>query len=209
MHSVRHMATGIAGTLIAAGMAAAMFIWPNYREASAVRSQVAHLASRMEAHDGHVAAVELLATEVQRAQDRAERELKLIGAGPDVAALIRHMSSEIDGVHVMDQTFTAGKSASAPVAGADNFMIQPVMVEMRGRFAAVMGLISRVESLGRLVRVSSVRIGCDRATEDGSSPEVQAAVCLEVVYASGEDHGRRNASQGETPVDARVEGVRR
>ena len=63
MQSNKHFAIGIAATIAVAAMASILFIWPNYREARAVRAQVAELEGRVIKLASRTEEVERLAAE--------------------------------------------------------------------------------------------------------------------------------------------------
>lgn len=61
------------------------------------------------------------------------------------------------------------------------WMSLPAIVEMNGRFEAVIDALGRVESSDRLVRVRSIRISRARNAEAGSG-EIEATIDLDTVF---------------------------
>lgn len=185
MQTTKHLvfgALGVAGLVTAVVL---MFVWPNYREARAVRARVADLQARASTLAVRAQAVDRLADEVQAARDHITNDLKVIPESADVAGLIRKLSDTIDGVNVVDQTFTAGAPGDA-IAGMESpAMVTPVTAEMRATFESIFALLRKGESMDRLVRVASVRLQCKRDDKQGGAaavPVLSASVSLEVVY---------------------------
>ena len=182
MQNTRHLALGVAATLAVAAAASALFIWPNYREARAVRLQVAELQGRVSALGSRTKAVERLAEDLHAARMRVQHDLKVIPETADIAGLIRKLSDTIDAVNVVEQTFTAGTPGEAIIGGDSPAMMMPVTADMRATFESVLALIRKAETMGRLVRVSSVRLLCKREEQKTDVPLLHASVGLEVVY---------------------------
>jgi hypothetical protein len=182
------------GALVVVGimtMAVVLFIWPNYREAKVVRTHVADLEARANTLESRALAVDHLAAEVDLARTRMANDLKVIPESADVAGLIRKLSDTIDGVNVVDQTFTAGTAGVAIVGVESPARATPVAADMRATFESIFALLRKAESMDRLVRIASVRLLCKRdEPNQGSSdvPVLTASVSLEVVYEPLEPH---------------------
>jgi Tfp pilus assembly protein PilO len=136
---------------------------------------------------GQTQQLEHLVSEVARAQNRVDNELKTIPETPDLAGLIRKLSQDVDRVRVLDQTFTAGTPAEAIIGSKAEVEAMPLTVDMESTFDSVFALIQNVESIDRLVRVSSVRIGCKREVNAQTAaqidaPIVKATVSLEAIF---------------------------
>ena len=189
MWTTKHMAMGTLTVCVIVALAVMLFIWPNYREAKTVRAQVADLRARASTLLAREKAVERLAGDVHTAREHIVSDLKVIPETADVAGLIRKLSDAIDGVNVLDQTFTAG-TPSAALAGASaggaHAMATPVAADMRATFDSVFALLRKAESMDRLVRVASVRLLCKRDDQKGAKtsdvPVLAASVSLEVVF---------------------------
>jgi len=196
MRNSRQMILSVGGVLGAVALAMVFLVLPNYREARAVRAQAEDLRARSATLNVRQQAVERLAEEVRLAKEHAASDLKIIPESADIAGLIRKLSDSIDGVNVVDQTFTAGTPGEAIIGGNSTAMSLPVSADMRATFESVMALIRKAESMERLVRVSSVQLACkreepkagvgapnSRSSEYGSPvPLLTASVGLEVIY---------------------------
>jgi hypothetical protein len=209
MRTGKQMTMGIGTVGVVAAAASLLFIIPNYREARAVRSQVSDLQARVSTLETRKRAVDELEHDVLAAREVAASKLKSIPETADVAGLIRRLSDRIDGVNVLEQTFTAGTPGPAIIGEErDSGSVQalPVAADMQATFDAVIALIDNAERMNRLVRVGSVRLMCRRdepsaggqssgkkGTANHSSapagsdltPLLQASIGLEVIYDSG------------------------
>jgi hypothetical protein len=194
MRTTKHFTLALLGVVAALGIAALLFIMPNYREARAVRLQVRELQARLSSLGNRTQAVERLARDVESAREHVANDLKIIPESADVADLIRKLSYPIDGVTVTDQTFTAGSPADAIVGGVGardegkNAEAQappqalPVSAELSATFESVLALVQKAEAMDRLIRVASVRMLCKRDEQMGDVPLLKASVGLEVIY---------------------------
>jgi hypothetical protein len=202
MRTTKQLILAVLIVVAAMALLAALIIWPNYREAAAVRQQVRELHERLARLGDRTQEVARLGQEVQAARQHVQNDLKIVPESADVASLIRKLSYPIDGMTVADQTFTAGSPADAivtalatspePETAKDRPTPQamPVTAELFATFESVLGLIVQAESMERLVRVSSVRVSCQReqqqqmktTTTTTEIPLLKASIGLEVIY---------------------------
>lgn len=220
MQSGKHMAIGVAVVAAIVGVATAVFIVPNYREANTVRVQVADLQARVETLAEREAELDLLEQQVRNAREQVLVNLKTIPETADVAGLIRNLSDRIDGVNVLEQTFAAGTAGPA-IIGDDRVTARsmPVAADMRATFESVLALIAKAETMPRLVRVASVRLQCKREDERsaansmkgsgaavpasvGSVPVLSASIGLEAIFDSdqGDVAGDQESKAANHPV---------
>jgi Tfp pilus assembly protein PilO len=180
MSSRRHLAFAILLLLAVVGLGGVLLVWPAYREASRHNRRTSLLHHKGENYDVQARRIATLTKQVEQMTRRVETELKAIPDTPDIADLMRRLSMPVDGVHVQDQTFTAGDPRDA-VPGADlPVLVQPLTVEMAARFDAIFTLMRLAESMDRLLRVSSVSIAVDRTkTQDTVA---SATIVLESVF---------------------------
>lgn len=158
----------------------AIFTWPNYARGNALQSEMRGLSEKI----GHLDDAE---RDVASRRD-ALRELREDHAAacrhvpdhPDVANLMNHLSIGVDGVAVLDQTFTVRGTPDG--AAEDRFKILPLVVELETSFSHAFDVIRRVEALDRLVRVRSVRMAGDMDTLNGNGAMIKTSVGLDVVY---------------------------
>ena len=186
MPTDRRMVIGMSVIGAIAAAASVLFIIPNYREARTLHRQIADLQRRAGTLVTRSEVVDKLAHEVQLASEHAANDLKSIPDSPDVAGLIRKLSLPIDGVTVIEQTFTAGTPGEAIVGGEHSAMAMPLAADMYATFDSIMALINKAESMSRLVRVASVRLLCKRDEQKTDVPLLSASIGLEAVYDAQE-----------------------
>lgn len=170
--------------LLAGGVA--VEVWPTYRDAQELRDEAQTLEQRVEGLETATNEVERLATELASVQQQINGDLKIIPEQADIASIIRRLSLPVDGDTVVDQTFTTGSSNPAiPEDEKSTVELTPLTVDMKANFDSVFALVRAVEMMDRLIRVSSVRIECDREKDlrdfDGN-PLINATVGLEAIY---------------------------
>jgi Tfp pilus assembly protein PilO len=192
MSSNRQILLGALGLLALVSVMARMFIWPGYREAASVRQKCATLRTKIAGLGDENQQVHLLAEQVEQARRRVSLAYKNIPQTPDVAELIRKLSLPVDGVSVIDQTFTAGTPEDVNVGNERHgapLKIMPLKVEMSATFDSVFALMRAAESMNRLMRVSSLKVSCKRdekaqgaAASNERMPILTATVGLEAVF---------------------------
>jgi len=181
MHERGHQIMAIvtaAGILLAGG---AMFAFPPYKERHAIGAEIADLETRIQDLDGLTEEVQVLAEEYTDLRGGLEQDLKAIPGRPGVSEIMRKLSLPVDGMTVLDQTFTAGGAGDAVIGAEHAEQAVRVSVEMDATFEAVFALIHAAEKLDRLVRVGTVRLSAAR-DQDDSLPMLTASVGLDVIY---------------------------
>ncbi len=180
MSSRRHLAFAILSLLAVVTLGGVLLVWPSYREAARHNRRTVLLHQKGENYDAQARRIATLTKQVERMTHRMETELKAIPQTPDIADLMRRLSMPVDGVHVHDQTFTAGDPREAVPGGDMPILIQPLTVEMDARFDSIFALTRLAESMDRLLRVSSINIAVDRTnTQDTVA---SASIVLESVF---------------------------
>ena len=180
MSSRRHLAFAIMSLLAVVGLGAVLLVWPSYREASRHNRRTLLLHHKGQNYDAQARRIATLTKQVEKTTHRMKTEQKTIPETPDIADLMRRLSMPVDGIHVLDQTFTAGDPRNAVPGGDLPVLVQPLTVEMVARFDAIFALMRLAESMDRLLRVSSISIAVDRTnTQDTVA---SATIVLESVF---------------------------
>jgi len=182
MSSSRHLTMAVLAALLVVGLGGLLLVWPSYRELAEINRQTEVLRDKGENHHVQVRSIANLKTELDRTRDQIASELKLIPDSPDVADVMRILSKPLDGVHVHDQTFRSGNTREAVPGGDVSVRVQPLTVEIEGRFGAIFDLIVAVESMQRLVRIGSLRVECDHRPDNYDWRVAKATIVLEAVY---------------------------
>jgi Tfp pilus assembly protein PilO len=191
MTANRPMLAVSAAAVFVAAAAALLFIGPNYREASRDADRIEELTLKNTVMDEKTRQVEQLARELSEARRIVDEDLKIIPEAPDAASLIRALSLPVDDSSVKSQTFTTGGPVEA-VPGATEGPVAlalPLTVEIEARFDAVIAVVRAAERSRRLVRLSSLRLSCDRdRAGDADEPMVTATIGLDAIYLPQVDH---------------------
>jgi len=149
--------------MVVAG-ATALATWfgvrPLHLRAADLEQDVASLHERIAISSVPEARLEAARAERDRRREMLRREGfdRMPDGSPDLAGVIRRLSLPIDGVRVLDQTFTAGRSGTAASGAPDGWFATPIRVELVGDWSAVRDLLEVVDGLDVPVRTTSVRL---------------------------------------------------
>jgi len=180
MSSRRHLAFAILSLLTVVILGGVLLVWPAYREAARHNRRTLLLHHKGENYDAQARRIATLTKQVELMTHRMETELKAIPETPDIADLMRRLSMPVDGVHVYDQTFTAGDPREAVPGGDLPIRVQPLTVEMDARFDSIFALMRLAESMDHLLRISSISIAIDRTDKENTI--ATASIVLESVF---------------------------
>lgn len=100
---------------------------------------------------------------------------------PDLAGVIRRLSLPIDGIRVMDQTFTARRSASAGIGAPAWWKSRPVQVEIVADWSSIRGFLELVDDLPNPVRTTTFRL--ERLDSEAGMARLQLE--LDALHLSG------------------------
>ena len=184
MFSNRHIMVAAILLAVCVLLIGGLFIYPNYRKAASIRTQVRELQRKMDGLDGQTQEVEKLARDVRAQRIRMEAEQKVIPTTPDMSNLMQKLSQPVDYINVIAQNLTTGSAADAIVNAPDDCGVKamPLTVDMDASFESVFALVRSAESVRRLVRVASVRITCKRDEKNPDNAIVKATIGLEAIY---------------------------
>lgn len=172
----------ILGVAAVLGTGGALIIWPNYSRVARMAARIADLQYKAANSEVQTTAVKRLTDEVETARAYVRKELKTLPDSPDVAELIGVLSVPVDGRTVKDRQFTKGKPVEAVQGGPATTLAMPLTVEMKATFSSVFRLLQMVESMDRLVRVTSVRLTTEKTAEPQPTPFLTATIGLEAIY---------------------------
>lgn len=161
-------------------------VHPEYSRAAEARAEV----SRLERESSSIGATEsrlaTLEAEKKRRVAIEERQLREIPKGADEAGLADALALSVDdgganawSVRLLEPESIESKSAS------DNWKALPAVIEMQGRFAAVVEALRRVEDSDRLVRVRTIRVSRPRSSANGAET-IDATVELDTIFVAEE-----------------------
>ncbi len=182
MSSSRHLAMAVLVLVALASLGGLTLAWPCYRDAAEISRQAEELRRKGEQPHGKAAEIAALAAEQEALDRRIQTEFKLVPKSADLAGLMQSLSVRVDRARVDYQTMLSGEPREA-APGSSKAMAQPLTVEMQARFDAAFELLQTIESLPRLLRVSSVNIVCEGGQDQNDPrPLAKATVVVEAIY---------------------------
>lgn len=148
-----------AAVLIALGaMLATWFgVRPLHVRADALEQRTTDLLVRADEAEVPTARLERLRMERDRRRRMLEDECPLVDAAmpPDLASVVGRVSLPIDGVTVVDQTFTAGTAGPAGLAAPEDWRATMIVIETVASWTAIRRQLTLVEALDVPVRTTS------------------------------------------------------
>ena len=171
----------LAGTLLLTILFVCFFIVPNYNIATHASSEADLLEERIEQLQLRQIEVEQMHRDFKSMQAKVQDECKQVPSTPDMSQIVKALSLEVDGRHVLDQSFTAGSITAHPKL-ENVFEVQPLAVTLHADFESIFTVIQNVESMNRLVRVSSVRMIRKESDANVSAPALEASIGLLAMY---------------------------
>jgi hypothetical protein len=169
------------GAFILTVLFVCFFIVPNYQNATFASAGAIELELRIEQLERRQVEVEKMHQDFVAIKNKIQSECKFVPTSPDTAQIVKALSLEVDGQYVLDQSFTTGTS-SAKLQEDGGFSVQPLAVTLHADFDSIFSVIENVESMNRLIRVSSLRITAKDVEKDGEVPILDAAIGLHAMY---------------------------
>jgi Tfp pilus assembly protein PilO len=176
----------LAGTLLLTILFVCFFIVPNYNIATHASTEADLLEERIEQLQLRQIEVEQMHHDFKLMQAKVQDECKQVPSTPDMSQIVKTLSLEVDGRHVLDQSFTAGSITAHPKL-ENVFEVQPLAVTLHADFESIFTVIQNVESMNRLVQISSVRVSRKEADADKTAPVLEAAIGLHAMYDMEEE----------------------
>ena len=164
MLSDRGTVTTFIGVVLSLGIGFAFLVWPQYRSARATFAEIETLEYKIENSDAESESLEQLADKLQEVKTHFHDDLKEIPLEADMAGLMAGLTIPVDHKTLIDQQFTAGQPVVVNTVPDQTIEALPLKVEMLASFGTVYSLIETVESMNRLVRISSLQL--ERSEED-------------------------------------------
>jgi len=156
------------------------FILPNYKSTDQAVIETVKLEARIEQLELRQFEVEQMRVDYQSLKHQVSEECKIVPTTPDISQIVQALSLEVDGHEVLDQSFTAGSASMKPTTVG--FSVQPLAVTLHAQFDSIFSVIQDVESMNRLVRVSSLRVTRKETQSDEFAPALEAAIGLHAMY---------------------------
>jgi hypothetical protein len=175
------------GSFVLTVLFVCFFIWPNYQSSQHATKSAIELEARIAQLERRQIEVEQMHEDLLLMESQVAFDCKLVPASPDTAQIVKALSLEVDGLHVLDQSFTAGATASK-LQQENSFAIQPLAVTLHADFDAIFSVVQNVESMNRLIRVSSLRISTINSEGASEVPVLEASIGLHAMYDNGDYH---------------------
>tara|TARA_B100000959_G_C14876427_1_gene580631 strand:- start:470 stop:1033 length:564 start_codon:yes stop_codon:yes gene_type:complete len=176
----------LAGTLLLTILFVCFFIVPNYNIAGHASTESDVLEDRIEQLQLRRVEVEQMHRDFNSMQSQVQDDCKQVPSMADMSQIVKALSLEVDGRHVLDQSFTAGSISQHPKL-ENVFEVQPLAVTLHADFGSIFTVIQNVESMDRLVQISSVRVSRKEADADKTAPVLEAAIGLHAMYDMEEE----------------------
>ena len=173
-------------TLLLTILFTSLFIAPNYNVALHASSESDVLEARIEQLHRRQVEVEQMYLDFKAMKKQVQDECKHVPSTPDMSQIVKTLSLDVDGRYVLDQSFTAGPIVAQPQEG-NAFVVQPLAVTLHAGFEEIFSVIKNVESMNRLVQVSSVRMSRKQADADETAPVLEAAIGLHAYFDMEEE----------------------
>jgi len=174
------------GTFVLVVLVLFCFAMPNYKTATFNAGEASRLEDRINKLERRQVEVQQMREEYETLVSQVHGEYKNVPGSPGTAQIVQALSLEVDGVHVVDQSFVAGSKSNKINKNEDAFFVQPLAITMEADFNSIFSVIEQAETLNRLIRVSSIRISRSERDADTTSVMLEAAVGLHVPYDSVE-----------------------
>jgi len=177
------------GTFTLAIIVVFCFAWPNYRTARTNVEEAGRLEDRISRLERRQVEVGQMRSTYKALEQRVQDRYKHVPTSPNTAQIVQVLSLDVDGIHVLDQSFVAGSTSKRTTySGEDMFSVQPLAITIEADFNSIFSVIRKAESMDRLIRVSSIRISSQPSENLGVATTLEAAVGLHAPFDPREDH---------------------
>jgi Tfp pilus assembly protein PilO len=155
-------------------------VGPSAVRARDIGQQIAAAEAELAKPNGGPELIVSLEQELAQLRELADGGMTPIPPDADVAGLIGRLSRMFDDAQLGEREVTTGQPAQLDEASA-----LPMSVSVQGPFPSILGVLMRIESLDRLVRIERLRLTGlhSRKGPVDRSGEVRASVQVEVFYA--------------------------
>ena len=168
------------GSFVLSALFVCFFIVPNYKSAEQATVESVNLEVRIQQLELRQVEVEKMRSDYQSLKNQVNAECKRVPSTSDMSQIVQALSLEVDGHNVLDQSFTSGMTSMKP--SGEGFSAQPLAVTLHADFDSIFSVIQNVESMNRLVRVSSVRMTRKESDANVSAPALEASIGLLAMY---------------------------
>lgn len=122
-------------------------------------------------------------TEVERLRDKLDSSERYIPRDAELASVLRGLTEAVEAEGVTEQDFQTDEPRRYK-----HYSVLPVELEFEDTFNASYGVLERVETMPRLVRVESLNLRVmDRESSKSGAPRMQASLRLSGFYTGPQE----------------------
>ena len=159
------------------------FIWPNYSSAGRVADKIASLEGKIGRLEDARISLEEQTNAVRELQTERKSKCRHVPENAQVAELVRAISLEVDGEHVVDQTFTvSGRREN--VDGEGRYEGLSMIVDLEAGFDEICSVIDRCARHSDLIRITGLDISKSRKSAELG--RLQASISIDAIYQANE-----------------------
>lgn len=170
------------GTFTLAVLVMFCFAMPNYKTATFNTGEANRLEDRINKLEKRQVEVQQMRESYETLASQVQAECKRVPKTPNTAQIVQTLSLDVDGLHVVDQSFVAGANSVKSNETEDSFFLQPLAITMEADFDSIFSVIQQAESMNRLIRISSIRISRPEREANRSTVMLEAAVGLHAPF---------------------------
>lgn len=159
------------------------FIWPNYSRAAKVSSKITSLEGKIGRLEDARGSLEEQTRAVRELQAIRESKCRHVPENAQVAELVRAISLDVDGTHVVDQTFTVSGRRDN-VDGEGRYEGLSMIVDLEAGFEEICSVIDRCATHSDLIRITGLDISKGRK-KDGTN-RLKASISIDAIYQANE-----------------------
>lgn len=124
-----------------------------------------------------------LSATVEQLRRSSDSDRRIVPAAPELADLLKQLGGALEELSVTEQEIQ-----TQPVAVGATYGTIPVTLRFHADFPSVSKFLARVESMGRVIRVTRVGIETERSTAKGADAPPQVQIELVAFFAPKEGH---------------------
>ncbi|MBL1218019.1 MAG: hypothetical protein D8M59_11055 [Planctomycetes bacterium] len=171
------------------------FLWPTYRRITALDTQIEALVDRVSLAQADADLLVEAHQELERLASVMDYDLKTVPTRGDLPGLRSAIGSFVSELDLGDHDFKRGRDSGPSDTWSGSSLA--LNVDTAGPFECVYGLLQRIESLPRLVRVRQVMLERQKDMEPG---QVLASISVDAYYLPEEQQAGGTTTLSSAPA---------
>jgi hypothetical protein len=159
------------------------FIWPNYSSASRTSAKISSLESKIGRLEDARDSLEEQTAAVRDLQTIRKTKCRHVPENAQVAELVRAISLDVDGVRVVDQTFTVSGRRDN-VDGGGRYEGLSMIVDLEAEFDQICSVIDRCARHSDLIRITGLDIS--KGGKQKEMDRLKASISIDAIYLANE-----------------------